>query len=62
MFSEDMAAQPGLLQRIDPRVKLASLLGLLLTAAVVRNIPVLVAMYLATLGWPPPPGCRWVFS
>jgi len=50
MFSEDMAAQPGLLQRIDPRVKLASLLGLLLTAAVVRNIPVLVAMYLATPG------------
>jgi cobalt ECF transporter T component CbiQ len=50
MFSEDMAAQPGLLQRIDPRVKLASLLGLLVTAAVVRNIPVLVAMYLATLG------------
>jgi cobalt ECF transporter T component CbiQ len=50
MFSEDMAAEPGLLQRIDPRVKLASLLGLLVTAAAVRNIPVLVAMYLATLG------------
>ncbi|HEY0398890.1 MAG TPA: cobalt transporter CbiM [Acidimicrobiia bacterium] len=50
MFSDDTAAEPGLLQRIDPRVKLASLLGLLLTAAVVRNIPVLVAMYLATIG------------
>ncbi|HMC79210.1 MAG TPA: cobalt transporter CbiM [Acidimicrobiia bacterium] len=50
MFSDDTAARPGLLQRIDPRVKLASLLGLLITAALVRNIPVLVAMYAATLG------------
>ncbi|HYT38648.1 MAG TPA: cobalt transporter CbiM, partial [Acidimicrobiia bacterium] len=49
MFSDDMAARPGLLQRLDPRVKLASLLGLLVTAAVVRNIPVLVAMYVATV-------------
>ena len=50
MFSDDTAARPGLLQRIDPRVKLASLLGLLLTAAVVRNIEVLVALYLVTVG------------
>jgi cobalt/nickel transport system permease protein len=50
MFSDDVAAEPGLLQRIDPRVKVASVLGLLLTAAVVRTIPVLVAMYLATVG------------
>jgi cobalt ECF transporter T component CbiQ len=49
MFSEDMAAQPGLLQRIDPRVKVFSLLGLLITAALVRHIPVLAAMYLGTL-------------
>ena len=49
MFSEDVAAGPGLLQRVDPRVKLVTLLGLLLAAALVRDIPVLVAMYLATL-------------
>ena len=42
MFSDDVAAQPGLLQRIDPRVKLVTLLGLLVAAALVRNIPVLV--------------------
>jgi cobalt/nickel transport system permease protein len=49
MFSEDMAAKPGLLQRIEPRVKLLTLLGLLVSAALVRHIPVLVAMYLGTL-------------
>jgi cobalt/nickel transport system permease protein len=50
MFSDDVAGGPGLLQRVDPRVKLVTLLGLLVTAALVRTIPVLVAMYLATLG------------
>ncbi len=49
MFSEDMAAQPGLLQRIEPRIKLLTLLGLLVSAAFVRHIPVLVAMYAMTL-------------
>ena len=49
MFSEDTAATPGLLQRIDPRVKVVSLFGLLVTAAVVRHIPVLAVLYLGTL-------------
>jgi cobalt ECF transporter T component CbiQ len=49
MFSEDVAAQPGLLQRIEPRVKLLTLLGLLITTALVRHIPVLVGLYAATL-------------
>lgn len=49
MFSEDTAAAPGLLQRLDPRVKMATLLGLLLTSAFVRHIPVLVLLYAATL-------------
>ena len=35
MFSEDVAAARGLLQRIDPRVKLVTLLGLLVAAALV---------------------------
>jgi cobalt/nickel transport system permease protein len=49
MFSDDVAAGGGLLQRIEPRVKLVSLFGLLLVAAFVRHVPVLVAMYLLTL-------------
>jgi cobalt/nickel transport system permease protein len=49
MFSDDVASGGGLLQRIDPRVKLVSLFGLLLVAAFVRHVPVLVAMYLLTL-------------
>ena len=41
MFSEDMAAQPGLLQRIEPRIKLLTLLGLLVSAvfAAPCNVP-----------------------
>ena len=50
MFSEDLAAGPGLLQRLDARVKLVTLLGLLVAAALVRNVEVLVLLYAATLG------------
>jgi cobalt ECF transporter T component CbiQ len=49
MFSEDVAARPGLLQRLDPRFKLVTLLGLLLAAALARTIPLLVGLYLAAL-------------
>jgi cobalt/nickel transport system permease protein len=49
MFSEDVAAQGGLLQRLDPRAKALSLVGLLLVAALVRHIPILVGMYVGTL-------------
>jgi cobalt ECF transporter T component CbiQ len=49
MFADDVAAQGGLLQRIEPRVKLVSLLLLLVAAALVRYLPVLVALYLLTL-------------
>jgi cobalt/nickel transport system permease protein len=49
MFSDDMAAQPGLLQRIEPRVKLLTLLGLLVAASLVHHIPALLAMYAMTL-------------
>ena len=49
MFSDDMAQSPGLLQRIEPRVKLVSLLGLLVTTSLVRHIPVLLAAYAGTL-------------
>jgi cobalt/nickel transport system permease protein len=50
MFSEDVARGGGLLQRLDPRVKMVSLLVLLVVAALVRHVPVLVGMYAVTLG------------
>src|SRR5262249_43925464 len=49
MFAEDVASRPGLLQRIDSRVKVATVLALLLTTALVRNLAVLIAVYAATL-------------
>jgi cobalt ECF transporter T component CbiQ len=49
VFAEDTAAADGLLQRVEPRVKLVSLLLLLVAAGLVRHVPVLVAMYLAAL-------------
>jgi cobalt ECF transporter T component CbiQ len=50
MFSEDAAAEPGLLQRLDPRAKLLTLFGLLVVTAFVRHIPVLLGVYALTLG------------
>lgn len=49
MFSDDIARQSGLLQRIDPRVKIVSLIGLLVVATLMHNIATLAVIYLATL-------------
>ena len=49
MFSEDLAARPGVLQRLDPRVKLIGMLVLLIAVAIVHHIPVLVGAYALTL-------------
>jgi cobalt/nickel transport system permease protein len=49
MFGEDIAAGPGLLQKIDPRVKLVTMLGLLIGAALVRNTVVILGLYALTL-------------
>lgn len=49
MFSEDTAAMPGLLQRVDPRVKLVGLLVLLVSVGLLHHIPVLIAAYALTL-------------
>jgi len=49
LFGEDVARQPGLLQRLDPRVKVLSLLGLLVAAALVHHVPVLLGLYGLTL-------------
>lgn len=49
MFAEDIAAQRGLLQRIDARVKVAGTLLLLVATALVHHLPLLIACYLGTL-------------
>jgi cobalt/nickel transport system permease protein len=49
MFGEDVAAARGVLQRIDPRVKLLSLIGLLIVAGLSHSMITLVVMYAATL-------------
>ena len=49
IFSEDVAAQSGLLQRLDPRAKVVALVVLLVSASLLHNIASLVAMYLLTL-------------
>lgn len=49
MFGADMAARDGLLQRLDPRVKLAGLMALLLTTGFLHHIEVLLAVYGLTL-------------
>jgi cobalt/nickel transport system permease protein len=49
MFSDDVARRRGLLQHIDARIKVIVTLGLLLTIALARTIPVLAALYLGTL-------------
>jgi cobalt/nickel transport system permease protein len=49
MFGEDVAKARGLLQRIDPRVKLLSLIGLLVVAGLSHSMITLAVMYAATL-------------
>ncbi len=49
VFSEQIAARPGLLQRADPRAKSAGLLALLLAAALIRTPLLLLALYALTL-------------
>jgi cobalt ECF transporter T component CbiQ len=50
MFSDELAHRPGVLQCIDPRVKMIGFLGLLVSAAFVHSPWTLLACYLATLG------------
>jgi cobalt/nickel transport system permease protein len=49
MFSEDVAGRPGLLQRLDPRLKAVSLLVLLVAVGLVHHVSTLVAAYALTL-------------
>jgi cobalt/nickel transport system permease protein len=50
LFSEDVAGEPGLLQRIDPRVKLVTVLGILVVTALVRSVAELAVLYAVALG------------
>jgi cobalt/nickel transport system permease protein len=49
MFSQDVAAERGILQRLDPRVKLLGLLVLLIGLGMVRHLLVLAVAYPLTL-------------
>jgi len=49
LFTDDIAAQPGLLQRLDPRVKATTILALVISAALLHNVPVLLALYVVAL-------------
>ena len=49
MFSGDTAGRPGLLQRVDARVKLPVLLGTVVVAALLHGIAALVLLYAGTL-------------
>jgi cobalt/nickel transport system permease protein len=49
MFSEDVAHQRGLLQRIDPRVKIVGLFVLLVATGLAHHITTLAAAYAGTL-------------
>jgi cobalt/nickel transport system permease protein len=47
--NEEIAARPGLLQRLDPRIKLLTLVLFAVSASLVHSIPVLVALSVLTL-------------
>jgi cobalt/nickel transport system permease protein len=44
IFADDTAALPGVLQSLDPRVKLIATLGLLVVTSLVRHVPILLAI------------------
>jgi cobalt/nickel transport system permease protein len=49
VMSDEIAARRGLLQSIDPRVKIASLIGCIVAVMFVRDIRGVLAMYLVCL-------------
>ncbi len=49
VFDADLAAGRGLLQRVEPRVKLLTVLGLLLTVGLLQSLPLLAACYAGTV-------------
>jgi cobalt/nickel transport system permease protein len=49
IFSDDIAARNGLLQRLDPRVKLVTMIGTLVAVAFVHSLPLLAVAYVGTV-------------
>lgn len=49
VFAEEMAALPGLLQRLDPRAKAVAALALIFAASLARTLPALVLLYTLAL-------------
>lgn len=49
IFSEEHARLSGVLQQIDPRVKLIALLGLIVVVALLRHLPVILGSYFLAL-------------
>lgn len=49
LFAEDIARKPGLLQSLDPRVKLISMFALLVAVGTLRSLPVIAGFYCLTL-------------
>jgi cobalt/nickel transport system permease protein len=49
LFAEQTARQEGLLQKLDPPLKIVSALGLLLAVSLSRNLPVILSLYFFTL-------------
>ncbi len=49
VFAEEMAALPGLLQKLDPRAKTVGAVALILAASLARQLPTLVMLYVVAL-------------
>lgn len=49
LFADDVSSRDGLLQRVEPRVKVLTVMALLITTSFVHHIPTLLAMYGSTL-------------
>jgi cobalt ECF transporter T component CbiQ len=49
LYAEELARSDGLLQRLDPRVKLVGLLALIVAAALSRNILVILGLFAVAL-------------
>ncbi|MBI2864252.1 MAG: cobalt ECF transporter T component CbiQ [Chloroflexi bacterium] len=49
VFYEELAQRPGLLQNLDPRVRLVGLLALILAVSLAQHIPTLIVFYLVAL-------------
>lgn len=49
LFAEEIATRPGLMQSLDPRVKVISTLGLLIGVSLSRSLVVIAVLYLLVL-------------